>query len=78
VIHQIAIRFSQVAAAVVGSLLDFISDINNASAVDVISFVKEVTEKFPKLRSTIVERLIALLGEQRAGKVYVRIDSSLY
>jgi coatomer subunit beta len=69
-IHQVAIRFSEVAASVVGSLMDFISEINSSSAVDVIGFVKEVVEKFPKLRSNIVERLTALLGEVRAGKVY--------
>lgn len=69
-IHQVAIRFSEVAASVVGSLMDFISEINSTSAVDVIGFVKEVVEKFPKLRSNIVDRLTALLGEVRAGKVY--------
>ncbi|KAL1384054.1 adaptin N terminal region-domain-containing protein [Phyllosticta capitalensis] len=69
-IHQCAIKFSQVAASVVGSLMDFIADFNNASAVDVISFVKEVVEKFPDLRPTIVERLVSTLNEVRAGKVY--------
>lgn len=70
-IHQIAIRFSEVAANVVASLMDFISEINSAtSAVDIIGFVKEVVEKFPKLRSSIVERLTSILGEVRAGKVY--------
>lgn len=50
--------------------MDFIADFNNASAVDVISFVKEVVEKFPKLRQEIVERLVSTLSEVRAGKVY--------
>ena len=35
-----------------------------------ISFVKEVVERFPKLRSSIVERLVSTLSEVRAGKVY--------
>jgi len=69
-IHQCAIRFSEVAQSVVGLLMDFISDFNNASAVDVISFVKEVVERFPKMRSSIVERLVTTLSEVRAGKVY--------
>lgn len=69
-IHHCAIKFSEVAASVVGLLMDFIADFNSASAVDVISFVKEVVEKFPKLRSTIVERLVSTLNEVRAGKVY--------
>ncbi|KKY27117.1 putative coatomer beta subunit [Phaeomoniella chlamydospora] len=69
-IHHCAIKFSEIAASVVDVLMDFIADFNNASAVDVISFVKEVSEKFPNLRPSIVERLVSTLGEVRAGKVY--------
>ncbi|RDA87464.1 hypothetical protein CP532_2821 [Ophiocordyceps camponoti-leonardi (nom. inval.)] len=69
-IHQCAIKFSEIAASVVELLMDFIADFNNASAVDVINFVKEVVEKFPNLRKTIVERLVTTLSEVRAGKVY--------
>ena len=50
--------------------MEFIADFNNSSAVDVISFVKEVVEKFPKLRASIVDRLVSTLSEVRAGKVY--------
>ena len=50
--------------------MDFIADFNNAAAVDVISFVKEVVEKFPPLRQLIVSKLVATLSEVRAGKVY--------
>jgi coatomer subunit beta len=69
-IHQCAIKFSEIAQSVVGLLMDFISDFNKASAVDVISFVKEVVERFPNMRSSIVERLVSTLSEVRAGKVY--------
>ncbi|KAI9677259.1 MAG: coatomer subunit beta [Trizodia sp. TS-e1964] len=69
-IHQCAIKFSEVAASVVDLLMEFIVDFNNTSAVDVISFVKEVVEKFPKLRRSIVERLVSTLSEVRAGRVY--------
>ncbi|KAI1102736.1 Coatomer, beta subunit [Jackrogersella minutella] len=69
-IHQCAIKFSEVAASVVDLLMDFIADFSNSSAVDVISFVKEVVEKFPKLRPSIVARLVDTLSEVRAGKVY--------
>lgn len=69
-IHQCAIKFSEIAASVVDVLMGFISDFNNTSAIDVISFIKEVVEKFPALRSSIVERLISTLQEVRAGKVF--------
>ncbi|KMU86253.1 coatomer subunit beta [Coccidioides immitis H538.4] len=69
-IHQCAIKFSEIAASVVDLLMDFIVDFNNNSAVDVITFVKEVVEKFPQLRQSILERLVSTLGEVRAGRVY--------
>ncbi|KAI9885133.1 MAG: hypothetical protein M1823_003063 [Watsoniomyces obsoletus] len=69
-IHQCAIKFSEVAANVVDLLMDFIADFNNAAAVDVISFIKEVVEKFPHLRASIVRRLVTTLSEVRAGRVY--------
>ncbi|OGE56041.1 hypothetical protein PENARI_c003G06231 [Penicillium arizonense] len=69
-IHSCAIKFSEIAASVVDLLMDFIADFNNNSAVDVISFVKEVVEKFPDLRGSIVDRLVSTLSEVRAGKVY--------
>ncbi|QIX02410.1 hypothetical protein AMS68_007927 [Peltaster fructicola] len=69
-IHQCAIKFSEIAQSVVGLLMDFIADFNSASAIDVISFVKEVVERFPKMRGSIVERLVSTLSEVRAGKVY--------
>ncbi|OJJ49734.1 hypothetical protein ASPZODRAFT_109420 [Penicilliopsis zonata CBS 506.65] len=69
-IHSCAIKFSEIAASVVDLLMEFIADFNNNSAVDVISFVKEVVEKFPALRPSIVDRLVSTLNEVRAGKVY--------
>ncbi|KAL2871997.1 coatomer subunit beta [Aspergillus lucknowensis] len=69
-IHNCAIKFSEIAASVVDLLMDFIADFNNNSAVDVISFVKEVVEKFPNLRASIIDRLVSTLSEVRAGKVY--------
>jgi coatomer subunit beta len=50
--------------------MDFIADFSSSSAIDIISFVKEVVEKFPHLRPSILERLVSTLGEVRAGKVY--------
>ncbi|KAG9220316.1 hypothetical protein CCMSSC00406_0006381 [Pleurotus cornucopiae] len=69
-IHVTAIKFSEVAASVVHALMDFLGDSNNPSALDVVSFVREVVEKFPHLRPTITEKLISTLPEIKSGKVY--------
>lgn len=69
-IHQCAIKFSEVAANVVHVLLDFLGDSNNTAAVDVISFVREVVEKFPSLRKDIVDKLRETLTDIKSGKVF--------
>lgn len=50
--------------------MEFLGDASNSSAVDVIAFVREVVEKFPKLRSSIVEKLLAAFSEIKSGKVF--------
>ncbi|KAG6813715.1 hypothetical protein H0H92_008123 [Tricholoma furcatifolium] len=69
-IHVTAIKFSEVAASVVHALMEFLGDSNNPSALDVVSFVREVVEKFPPLRATITEKLINTLPEIKSGKVF--------
>ncbi|CCH42484.1 hypothetical protein BN7_2029 [Wickerhamomyces ciferrii] len=69
-IHQTAIKFSQIAASVVDLLLDFIADLSTTSATDVLAFIKEVVEKYPDLRSSIVQRLLNSLDNIRSGKVF--------
>ncbi|ODV87933.1 hypothetical protein CANARDRAFT_26110 [[Candida] arabinofermentans NRRL YB-2248] len=69
-IHSCAIKFHEVAASVVDLLLDFIGELNTGAAADVIVFVKQVVEKFPDLRSDIIERLVASLKIVKSGKVY--------
>lgn len=69
-IHVTAIRFSEVAASVVHALMEFLGDSNNPSALDVVAFVREVVEKFPSLRATVTEKLIATLPEIKSGKVF--------
>ena len=69
-IHQLAIKFVEVAANVIDLLLDSITDLNTTAAYEVITFVKEVVEKFPDLRDAILRRLILALPHVKSGKVF--------
>ncbi|WWC65786.1 uncharacterized protein I303_108408 [Kwoniella dejecticola CBS 10117] len=69
-IHSCAIKFSEVASNVVHVLMDFLGDSNNPSAVDVISFVREVVERFPDLRPAITEKLVSTFSDIKSGKVF--------
>lgn len=50
--------------------MEFISEFSNTSAVDVISFIKEVVEKFPNLRTGIIENLLSTLSDIKAKKIF--------
>lgn len=69
-VHTCAIKYPKVASSVVYLLMDFIAEMNTASAADVIKFIKEVVERFPDLRQSIIERLLLTLAETKAGRVY--------
>jgi coatomer subunit beta len=69
-IHACAIQFSEVAANVVHVLMEFLGDVNNPSAVDVVAFVRQVVEKFPDLRPSILEKLMETFVDMKSSKVF--------
>ncbi|EDO18154.1 hypothetical protein Kpol_1031p61 [Vanderwaltozyma polyspora DSM 70294] len=69
-IHSVAIRFVEAAGDVISLLLGFIGELGTAGASEVISFVKEVVEKFPQLRATILNNLISSMEEIKSAKAY--------
>ncbi|XP_052209409.1 coatomer subunit beta-1 [Diospyros lotus] len=68
-IHSCAIKFPEVAGTVVHLLMDFLGDSNIASAMDVVVFVREIIETNPKLRVSIVTRLLDIFYQIRAARV---------
>lgn len=68
-IHQLAINFGEVATNVIDLLLESIGDLSTSAASDVITFVKEVVEKFPDLRASIIHKLVQSLPDVKSGKV---------
>ncbi|XVE71337.1 hypothetical protein DITRI_Ditri10aG0142900 [Diplodiscus trichospermus] len=68
-IHSCAIKFPEVASTVVHLLMDFLGDSNVASAIDVVVFVREIIETNPKLRVSIIMRLLDTFYQIRAARV---------
>lgn len=70
-IHKTALEFASVAATdVVDLLLEFLPDISTVAATDILAFIKEVIEKYPDLKSTVITRLTSSLHEIKSGKVF--------
>jgi coatomer subunit beta len=77
-IHSCALKYPTIAGEVVHVLMDFVSDSNAASQGnyiliidDVISFVKEVMEKFPHMRLSIIQRLLGVLPTLKSSRVVI-------
>lgn len=68
-IHTCAIKYPDVAANVVHLLMDFLGDANTASALDVVFFVREIVETNPRLRASILARLIESFYQIRSSRV---------
>ncbi|ERN11735.1 hypothetical protein AMTRI_Chr03g45050 [Amborella trichopoda] len=68
-IHSCAVKFPEVASTVVHLLMDFLGDTNVASAMDVVLFVREIVETNPKLRVSIITRLLDTFYQIRASRV---------
>ncbi|KAG8045246.1 hypothetical protein GUJ93_ZPchr0008g13481 [Zizania palustris] len=68
-IHACAVEYPEVAGSVVHLLMDFLGDTNVAAAVDVMLFVREIIETNPKLRVSMIQRLIDTFYQIRASRV---------
>lgn len=68
-IHSCAVKFPEVASTVVHMLMDFLGDSNVPSAIDVVVFVREIIETNPKLRVSIITRLLDTFYQIRASRV---------
>lgn len=68
-IHQCAVRFPEVASTVLHLLMDFLSDTNAASALEVAYFLREIAGTNPKLHKDIVERMMDSFPVIRTSRV---------
>ncbi|KAI9501401.1 coatomer beta subunit [Coemansia spiralis] len=68
-IHSCAAQFPEVAASVVQLFLDSIAEFGASSATDAIVFIREVAEKYPNLRTSIISHLVASFLDFKTGKV---------
>lgn len=71
-LHQLGVRFPDVASTIVPQLMEFLSDSDDkavASAVDVIVFVREAFERLPALRSEMLQALLSSFSQITVAKI---------
>ncbi|QSL66430.1 hypothetical protein MERGE_000810 [Pneumocystis wakefieldiae] len=67
-LHTCTTKYPQVLEIVADVLIEFIGKFSSISAIDVVLFAKEVAEKFPIFRKSIVEKILLKLNEIKSGK----------
>lgn len=68
-IHSAAIKYPDSASLVVPVLMDYLVDSNQASAVDVVLFVREIVETYPQLRASVMKKLVHSLPAIHSSRV---------
>lgn len=69
-LHTCSIKFPDVAQAIIPSLIEFLSDTNELASGDVLIFIREAIEKFPSLRSLVVEKLLEAFPSIKSTKIH--------
>jgi coatomer subunit beta len=57
-LHSATIKFPDVAQQIFPVLMEFLSDQNEAAALDVLAFVREAIQRLPHLQSVIMDQLL--------------------
>lgn len=69
-LHSCSIKFPDVANSVIPVLTEFLSDTNELASCDVLIFIREAIEKFPSLRSLVVEKLLEVFPQIKSTKIH--------
>lgn len=69
-LHTCSIKFPDVAQNVIPALVEFLSDTNELASADVLIFIREAIEKFPTLRSLVIEKLLEAFPSIKSTKIH--------
>lgn len=69
-LHQLSVKFPDVASSMIAVLIEFLSDQNELAAQDVLVFVREAIQRFDKLRPLIIRKLLETFPSIQSMKVF--------
>lgn len=69
-IHQSVIHYPEIAAKILGTLTDFMGDAVGLAGLDVVSFLRELGERYVEMREPVLRHLLVALPLIRAVRVF--------
>lgn len=69
-LHQLSIKFPDIASTIIPVLLEFLGDSNEAAAADVLVFIREAIHRFEPLRNLIITKLLDVFSTIKAVKIH--------
>ena len=68
-LHQLTIKFPDVASTIIPVVVEFLSDSNELAASDVLVFVREVIHKYKNLQELIIQKLLEIFSQIKSVKI---------
>ncbi|KAL4233382.1 Coatomer subunit beta [Mactra antiquata] len=68
-LHQLSIKFPDIATTIIPVLVEFLGDNNEAAAADVLVFIREAIHRFESLRVLIISKLLDVFSTIKAVKI---------
>lgn len=69
-LHQLSIKFPDIASTIIPVLIEFLGDTNEAAAADVLVFIREAVHRFEPLRVLIITKLLDVFSTIKAMKIH--------
>jgi coatomer subunit beta len=68
-LHQLSIKFPDIAASIIPIVVEYLSDTNELAAMDVLIFVREMIHKFHSLKENVLQKLLEIFASIKSIKI---------
>ena len=68
-LHQLCLKFPDVAVSILPVVIDYLSDTNEMAASDVLIFVREITHKHANLKELVLQKLLEVFASIKSLKI---------
>jgi coatomer subunit beta len=68
-LHQLSLKFPDVAATILPVVVEYLSDSNELAACDVLVFIREIIYKYSNLKEVLLQKLLEIFSSIKSVKI---------
>lgn len=69
VLHQLSVKFPDIASTIMPVVVEFLSDTNELAASDVLVFIREMMHKYVNLKEVLIQKLLEIYPSVKSIKI---------